>query len=254
MLRFLLTTILLIILCSCASTPPPTAGRIIPARHAVAQAYAVGAQDLARDDYGRAKAKLEKGYRLNREGEPEKADLVLKQAIFFASRAIERSREARKFEPARTESEREPSASENPAGSEVFEIRILGSEEKTGKEKPIEPVEAAVPESREQPPKQPETAPEPDPPRPEEYVVKEGETLWTIAARRIIYHDALLWPLIYKANRDQIKDPRQIFPEQVLAIPRDSTEKDTEEAREKARRSQIFPVEILMRQNADSLK
>lgn len=226
----------------------------MPARHAVAQAYAVGAQELARDDYGRAKAKLEKGYRLNREGEPEKADLVLKQAIFFASRAIEKSREARKFETARTESEVEPSASENAAGSEAFEIRILGSEEKIGKEKPIEPVKAAVPESQEKPPKQPETAPERDPPRPEEYVVKEGETLWTIAARRIIYHDALLWPLIYKANRDQIKDPRQIFPEQVLTIPRDITQEETDEAREKARRSQIFPVEILMRQGVGDEK
>lgn len=227
----------------------------MPARHAVAQAYAVGAQDLARGDYERAKAKLEKGYRLNREGKPEKADLVLKQAIFFASRAIERSREARTSKQGRTESKGDSSASKSAAASEDFEISILSSEEKTDKEKTIEPVETSIPEPQEeQPPKQPETSSDPVPPRPEKYVVKEGETLWTIAARRNIYHDALLWPLIYKANRDQIKDPRQIFPEQVLAIPRDSTEKDTEEAREKARRSQIFPVEILMRQNVNKLK
>jgi len=216
----------------------------MPARHAVAQAYAVGAQDLAGEDYGRAKAKLEKGVRLNREGEPEKADLILKQAIFFASKAIKTSRLARKSEMEQTGSEEKSRDPESVPEVETFEIEILGSEERPLQEKRTEPEEV----DHQEPPKQPATDPDTDPPLPEEYVVREGETLWTIAARRIIYHDALLWPLIYKANRDQIKDPRQIFPEQVLTIPRDSTQKETEEAREKARRSQIFPVEILMRQ------
>lgn len=83
------------------------------------------------------------------------------------------------------------------------------------------------------------------------YVVKDGETLWTIAARRDVYGDALLWPLIYKANRDQIKDPRQIYPKQILAIPRNVSDAEREEAREKARKSEIFPLEILMRRPAE---
>ncbi|NIQ95283.1 MAG: LysM peptidoglycan-binding domain-containing protein, partial [Desulfuromonadales bacterium] len=81
-----------------------------------------------------------------------------------------------------------------------------------------------------------------DPPLPREYVVRDGETLWSIAARRVVYRDALLWPLIYRANRDQIKDPRQIFPQQVLTIPRSVSDEEKEAAREKARRSEIFPV------------
>ncbi|MDH3999154.1 MAG: hypothetical protein OET90_09995, partial [Desulfuromonadales bacterium] len=36
------------------------------------------------------------------------------------------------------------------------------------------------------------------------YQVGEGETLWTISAQATVYHDALLWPLLYQANRDQI--------------------------------------------------
>jgi hypothetical protein len=52
----------------------------------------------------------------------------------------------------------------------------------------------------------------------------------------------MLWPLLYQANRDQIKDPRQIFPGQTLSVRRDMTEKELEEARQKARESDIFPV------------
>lgn len=77
----------------------------------------------------------------------------------------------------------------------------------------------------------------------------EGETLWTIAARKDIYFDSFLWPLIYQANRDQIKDPRQIYPGQVLSIPRDTSETEKEEAREKARKSDVFPVQLLMKAN-----
>jgi len=80
-----------------------------------------------------------------------------------------------------------------------------------------------------------------------DYTVNEGETLWSIAARRDVYSDALLWPLIYKANRDQIKDPRQIYPGQSLTIPRDFSEQDKETAREVARRSDIFPLDLIIR-------
>jgi hypothetical protein len=52
------------------------------------------------------------------------------------------------------------------------------------------------------------------------YTVRRGETLPQIAARTEIYNDASLWPLIYRANRDQIRDPKQLWPGQVLKIPR----------------------------------
>lgn len=86
----------------------------------------------------------------------------------------------------------------------------------------------------------------PLPPKPLiKYTVGTGETLWSIAARSEIYADSLLWPLLYQANRDQIRDPRQIYPGQILDIPRSTGEKQKEEAREVARRSQIFPNTLL---------
>lgn len=84
--------------------------------------------------------------------------------------------------------------------------------------------------------------PRPTPALPAVYRVGTGETLWTIAAQKDIYGDPLLWPLIYQANRDQIRDPRQVYPGQSLSIPRKLTEQDKNIAREKALKSRIFPV------------
>ena len=52
-----------------------------------------------------------------------------------------------------------------------------------------------------------------------EYLVEPGDTLSSIAAKRDVYADAYLWPLIYKFNRDQITDPSRIYPSQLLQIP-----------------------------------
>jgi nucleoid-associated protein YgaU len=73
-----------------------------------------------------------------------------------------------------------------------------------------------------------------------EYTVDGGETLYSIAAQTNIYNDGLLWPMIYKANRDQIKNPEQIFPGQKLTIQQKASETEKEDAREIARESGIF--------------
>ena len=65
--------------------------------------------------------------------------------------------------------------------------------------------------------------------------VVRGECLWRIAGYPSIYSDPFLWPLIYSANRDKIKDPDLIFPGQVFAIPRDSSKADKDKAKHKAR-------------------
>lgn len=52
------------------------------------------------------------------------------------------------------------------------------------------------------------------------YSVKRGETLPQIAARADVYNDSSLWAVIYRANRDQIRDPKRLWPGQVLTIPR----------------------------------
>ncbi len=63
------------------------------------------------------------------------------------------------------------------------------------------------------------------------YTVKRGETLPQIAAMQDVYGDSSLWPLIYKANRDQIGNPAVLWPGQVLRIPRNSDKNDMSEAR-----------------------
>jgi nucleoid-associated protein YgaU len=52
------------------------------------------------------------------------------------------------------------------------------------------------------------------------YTTKSGETLSIIAGYSFIYNDVTKWGIIYRANRDQIKDPNIINPNQVLKIPR----------------------------------
>jgi nucleoid-associated protein YgaU len=63
------------------------------------------------------------------------------------------------------------------------------------------------------------------------YTVRRGETLPQIAAQPEIYGDAQLWPLIYRANRDQIRNPRVVWPGQNLKIPRNLDRADLAEAR-----------------------
>jgi LysM repeat protein len=67
------------------------------------------------------------------------------------------------------------------------------------------------------------------------YKVKKGETLIDIAQRREIFNDKYMWPLIYKANRDQMRDPQLVYPGQVLAIPRDLSFEEIIEARKQTK-------------------
>jgi len=70
-----------------------------------------------------------------------------------------------------------------------------------------------------------------EPPLLNSYTVKRGETLPQISAQPGVYGDVLLWPLLYRANRDQIRNPRQLWPGQVLRIPRNLSRDDIQEAR-----------------------
>ena len=44
-----------------------------------------------------------------------------------------------------------------------------------------------------------------------------------------------MWPLIYKANRDKIRDPDLIYPKQVFAIPRNFSQEEANTAIRRAR-------------------
>jgi LysM repeat protein len=66
---------------------------------------------------------------------------------------------------------------------------------------------------------------------PTSYTVRRGETLPQISARAEIFNDSVLWPLIFRANRDQIRDPKRLWPGQILVIPRNYSRSDADEAR-----------------------
>jgi len=131
---------------------------------------------------------------------------------------------------------------------EQAEQAILAEQARQAEPIKAQTEETEIKQQKQQPAAKPTPAPEPEPaPKPQiklvdEYSVGEGETLWTISAQPQVYSEGLLWPLLYQANRDQIKDPRQIFPGQTLGIRRDMTSEELEEARQRARESDIFPV------------
>lgn len=51
--------------------------------------------------------------------------------------------------------------------------------------------------------------------------MKKGDTLAKIAGYKKIYGDPKKWILIYKTNKDKIKNPNAIRPSQILYIPKD---------------------------------
>lgn len=51
------------------------------------------------------------------------------------------------------------------------------------------------------------------------YTVVRGDCLWNIAKKKEHYDNPFAWPKIYQANRDQIKNPDLIYPNQVFKIP-----------------------------------
>lgn len=55
---------------------------------------------------------------------------------------------------------------------------------------------------------------------PVSHTVTKGECLWWISEYKHIYNDPFMWPLIYKANRSQIKNPDLIYAGQQFEIPR----------------------------------
>ena len=59
------------------------------------------------------------------------------------------------------------------------------------------------------------------------YEVVRGDHLWGIAKKKEHYGNGFAWPMIYNANRDQIKNPDLIYPAQVFTVP-NLTDEETE--------------------------
>ncbi len=191
------------------------------AREALARAYAAGAAQSAGEDFRIADQALRDAEKQFAEGHDEAARDLLPFAARWAHRAQVLARLA-KEDQQRAEEERSRPALSSSSSSSPPQPPVTDQIEK--------PKTASLPK----PPALPVLA--------KSHAVSNGETLWTIAAEQSVYGDSLLWPLLYKANRDQIKDPRHVYPGQLLRIPREVPASEVEEARQKAQTSDIFPV------------
>jgi nucleoid-associated protein YgaU len=55
----------------------------------------------------------------------------------------------------------------------------------------------------------------------DEYTVVKGDYLWRISGKSDIYGDPYQWMRIYSYNRDLIKDPDLIYPQQIFKVQRE---------------------------------
>jgi len=62
------------------------------------------------------------------------------------------------------------------------------------------------------------------------YSVVRGDNLWSISGKDEVYADPYQWPLIYKTNRDKIKDADLIHPGQVLDVDQNASASEVDAA------------------------
>ena len=222
MLRCLIFIITALLLNACAKPPHQ---ELAAAEYMVGRAYAKQAAEFAPSEYQAARTALDDARLSMQDSEYGDARDSLDFALQHARRAVTLAEEgqARRL------------AEEQERARLAEEARQAALENEKKKTPSVEKKKSA-PQPKPVVKTKPKIVPAKD------YAVGQGENLWTISAKPEVYGEGLLWPLLYQANRDQIKDPRQIFPGQTLNIRRDMTEADLEDARQKARESDIFPV------------
>ncbi len=223
--RLLVIIVGLGLLTACAKPPVK---ELENTRRIVAFAYASGASQLAGEQYRAADSTLQEAEQLVAGGSYRKGRKTLERARKLAAQAVNLTVHRKKL----WEEEQQRRLAEEKARLEAERLALEAERLALEAEKPkVKP-----------PPPPPPPAPKPSPaPKLVDRVeVSDGETLASISARGTVYSDKLLWPLIYKANRDQIKDPQEIFSGQMLVIPRDKSEEEKESAREEARELNLF--------------
>lgn len=82
-----------------------------------------------------------------------------------------------------------------------------------------------------------ETTPEPTGMK---YVVQKGDTMWEISSMGKIYSDPFQWPLLFKANRDQVEDPDLIEVGQSFDVRKDFGSDEVADAVQKAKDTPPF--------------
>jgi len=75
--------------------------------------------------------------------------------------------------------------------------------------------------------------------------VARGDSLWSISGQEGVYNNPFQWPLIYKANRDKIKDADLIYPGQVLSVDRNPSAADVDAAVDHARNRGAWSIGVV---------
>lgn len=222
--RLLLIVVGLFILAGCVKPPVKD---LDETRRIINYLQVSGAAQLAETEYLAADEAFRKAEQLVKQGDYRAAQNALAQAREFSSRALAVSdqHKSRLAREQKLQAEKAALEAAKPVIKEVPPPPVVKEPIKT----PVAPVvQKALP------------VPTPEPKPVSHVEVNAEETLASISARKEVYQDPFLWPLIYKANRDQIKDPQQIFAGQILLIPRDKTEEEMTAARQEAKELNLF--------------
>lgn len=227
-LRSIHFVILVLVLALAGCATPPSRFRQ-EAVAAFSDAGREGYATLLPDGYRQMQAEFSAGERLFESGEVTEADQRYEEVLRHGQQLKQHLAEL----VAREESVRAEEAARKKADEQKLE------EEKERLRRQLEEQQAVLKQAPSPPPPSPPSPMEREPARPPTYTVKRGETLPQIAARPMVYGDPLLWPLIYRANRDQIRDPRRLWPGQILRIPRAASKEEMAEARRFAQGKQM---------------
>lgn len=213
--------LLLILTAAACATQPPRFRDEAAAK--LDQLKLEGGERLRPAEYASVLQAFLKGDAYLMEDEQEEADryfqlTLLKGELLERGVAEEKARQL--AEAARLAEEQKRAELERLARLEAERLARARAVEKAQKEA----AEAAEAERR-------KVKPQKEPAQVSSWTVRRGESLPLIASRPEVFGDSNLWPLLYRANRDQIRDPRHIWPGQVLRVPKNLGRDDFAEAR-----------------------
>ncbi len=86
-----------------------------------------------------------------------------------------------------------------------------------------------------------------------DYQVVSGDNLWDISAKAEVYSNPYQWPLIYKANKDQIKDADLIYPGQNLSIDQGASASEIDAAVNHAKTRGSWSIGVVESSDTDYL-
>ena len=78
-----------------------------------------------------------------------------------------------------------------------------------------------------------------------QYTVVKGDSLWRISGRADVYNNPYQWPLIYKTNRDQIKDADLIYPGQRFNVDKNPSAAEVNAAVNHARTRGAWAIGVV---------